>query len=143
MKEKPPDDPHGLRTKKRSALRLRLGTTWFSIRRYALWMSGRYDWASQRQRDCLPCLHMAHHTPLMRNLSNVEMVYQRNKVTNLRLAVDRLDGLVLQPGGVFSYWKRIGRPTYRKGYLDGMILKGGRVCYGCGGGLCQLSNLIF
>lgn len=141
--KKPSADPHGLRTKKRSALRLRLGATWFSIRRYVLWMSDRYDWACQRQKNSLPCLHMAHCTPLVRKLSDVEIVYQRNKVTNLGLAVDRLDGLVIQPGGVFSYWKLIGRPTYRKGYLDGMILRGGRVGYGCGGGLCQLSNLIF
>lgn len=72
---------------------------------------------------------MAHRTPLMRQLKDVEMVYQRNKVTNLRLAVEKLDVLVLQPGQVFSYWKLIGKLTYRKGYLDGVILWGGRVCY--------------
>lgn len=140
---KPTIDPHGLRTKRRSALRLRLGATWFSVRRYVLWLSGRYDWASHRQENCLPYVHMIHRTPLMRKLSDVEMIYQRNKVTNLRMAVARLDGLVLLPGQVFSYWKLIGRPTYRKGYLDGVLLRGGRVRYGCGGGLCQLSNLIF
>lgn len=50
---------------------------------------------------------------------------------------------MVQPGETLSYWKLIGRPTYRKGYLDGVLLKNGTVQYGCGGGLCQLSNLIF
>lgn len=136
-------DPHGLRSKHRSALRLCLGTAYYSARRYLLWMSGKYRFASQRQKDRLPCVHMAHHTPLLRKLKDVEMQYQHNKITNLKLAVARLDGILVQPGETLSYWKLIGRPTYRKGYLDGVLLKNGTVQYGCGGGLCQLSNLIF
>ena len=42
---------------------------------------------SQRQKDRLPCVHMAHHTPLLRKLKDVEMQYQHNKITNLKLAV--------------------------------------------------------
>ncbi len=42
-------DPHGLRSKHRSALRLCLGTAYYSARRYLLWMSGKYRFASQRQ----------------------------------------------------------------------------------------------
>ena len=43
------------------------------------------------------------------------MQYQHNKITNLKLAVARLDGILVQPGETLSYWKLIGRPTYRKG----------------------------
>ena len=71
------------------------------------------------------------------------MNLQQNKVVNLKLAVARLDGLLLRPGETFSYWKLIGRPTRRKGYLDGMVLFLGQIGSGVGGGLCQLSNLIF
>ena len=88
-------DPHGLRSKHRSALRLCLGTAYYSARRYLLWMSGKYRFASQRQKDRLPCVHMAHHTPLLRKLKDVEMQYQHNKITNLKLAVARLDGMVV------------------------------------------------
>ena len=90
-------DPHGLRSKHRSALRLCLGTAYYSARRYLLWMSGKYRFASQRQKDRLPCVHMAHHTPLLRKLKDVEMQYQHNKITNLKLAVARLDGIVDDP----------------------------------------------
>ena len=41
---------------------------------------------------------MAHHTPLLRKLKDVEMQYQHNKITNLKLAVARLDGIVVQRG---------------------------------------------
>ncbi len=71
------------------------------------------------------------------------MELQRNKVVNLRLAVARLDGVVLHPGETLSYWKLIGKPTRRKGYLDGMVLFLGQIGSDVGGGLCQLSNLIF
>lgn len=71
------------------------------------------------------------------------MALQRNKITNLRLAAVRLDGVVLHPGETFSYWKLIGKPSRRKGYLDGMVLFLGRIGSDVGGGLCQLSNLIF
>jgi vancomycin resistance protein VanW len=71
------------------------------------------------------------------------MQYQYNKIINLKLAVDRLDGLLLQPGETFSFWKLVGKPTRHKGYLDGMVLFLGHIGYDIGGGLCQLTNLIF
>ena len=71
------------------------------------------------------------------------MQYQYNKIVNLRLAAACLDGVVLRPGETFSYWRLIGKPTRRKGYRDGMVLFLGRIGSDVGGGLCQLSNLIF
>jgi vancomycin resistance protein VanW len=71
------------------------------------------------------------------------MVLQYNKITNLRLAIAKLDGLMVQPGETFSYWRSIGKPTKRKGYLEGMVLHYGGFHSGVGGGLCQLSNLIY
>lgn len=71
------------------------------------------------------------------------MQYQYNKITNLKLAASRLDGLLLRPGETFSSWRLVGKPTRRKGYQDGMVLFLGRIGYDIGGGLCQLTNLIF
>lgn len=80
---------------------------------------------------------------MLRRLKDVDMQYQYNKITNLRLAAARLDGVVLRPGETFSYWRLIGRPSRRKGYLDGIVLFCGTFRPGVGGGLCQMSNLIF
>lgn len=128
---------------RRSWLRLRLGKAYYAIRRYALWCSPGYKWAKRRQSEPLPQVQFAHATPLMRHLRGEEMVWQENKVTNLRLAVARLDGLVLYPGETMSYWRLIGKPSRRKGYKEGMVLFLGRIGGDIGGGLCQLSNLIF
>lgn len=127
----------------RSWLRLRLGKAYYAGKRYLLWCSPRFQWARKRERERLPELQFAHATPLIRNLRGDEMEWQRNKVVNLKLAVDRLDGLMLYPGETFSYWKLIGRPSKRKGYREGMVLFLGQIGGDIGGGLCQLSNLIF
>ena len=128
---------------RRSWLRLRLGKAYYAGKRYLLWCSARFRWAKERQGERLPCIQSAHATPLLRHLRGDQMEWQRNKVVNLKLAVARLDGLILHPGETFSYWKLIGKPSRRKGYKEGMVLFLGRIGGDIGGGLCQLSNLIF
>ena len=125
---------------RRSWLRLRLGKAYYAGKRYLLWCSPRYKWAKRRQAERLPCVQFSHATPLLRHLRGEEMAWQANKV---KIAVQRLDGLVLYPGETFSYWRLIGKPTARKGYKEGMVLFLGRIGGDVGGGLCQLSNLIF
>ena len=127
----------------RSWLRLRLGKAYYAGKRYLLWCSPKFRWAKRRDKESLPYLHASHATPLLRRLRGEEMEWQKNKVINLKLAVERLDGLVLNPGETFSYWKLIGKPTRRKGYREGMVLFLGQIGIDIGGGLCQLSNLIF
>lgn len=124
----------------RSWLRLRLGKLYYGGRRRLLWMSPRFHWAKQRQTERLPYMLISH---VYRHLRGEDQELQENKVANLRLAVARLDGIVLYPGETFSYWRLIGKPTRRKGYRDGMVLFLGRIGSDVGGGLCQLSNLIF
>ena len=127
----------------RSWLRLQLGKAYYAARRYALWRSPRYRWAKERRQDSLPYLQASHETPLLRQLRGEDMELQRNKVVNLRLAVEKLDGVLLRPGETLSYWRLIGKPSARRGYLPGMVLFLGRIGSDVGGGLCQLSNLIF
>ena len=65
---------------------------------------------------------MAHETPLIRPLSGLEHRLQVNKVTNLRLAIEPLDGRVLQPGQRLSVWWFVRAPTARRGFLEGLVL---------------------
>lgn len=128
---------------KRSAMRNRFGRIYYSFLRHMLWLTMNRQFAGSRSYQKLPFVYFSHKTPLLRKLKDVDMWMQYNKITNLKLAVARVNGIVLHPGEVFSYWKLIGKPTKRKGYVDGMILKSGTFQAGTGGGLCQLSNLIF
>jgi len=128
----------------RSKFRLWAGRHYFTCRRYWEWLKKSSGTIARTQRtELLPFSVFGHQTPLMRQLKDVDMWFQHNKVINLRLAVRHLDGLLIRPGETMSYWRAIGRPSRRKGYVDGMVLFYGGFKSGVGGGLCQLSNLIY
>ena len=128
---------------RRSALRLRLGGLALCWRRRLLWHTGGLRFARPRPEVECPYLRAEHATPLLRRLRGEDMALQRSKVTNLRLAAARLDGLTLRPGETLSFWRAVGKPTRRRGYVEGMILRNGRAASGVGGGLCQMTNLLY
>ena len=127
----------------RSRLRLKLGGLYYGSLRKLLWLKQRKLFAKTYQTEPLPYIYFAHRTILRRQLKDVDMWMQENKIINLKIAVKKLNTVILRPGEVFSYWRLIGKPSRRKGYVDGMILQNGTFHAGTGGGLCQLSNLIF
>ena len=98
--------------------------------------------AHERTQDSLPVVVYRHNSLIRRRLGNVNMQLQENKATNLALAVQHIDGLLIRPGETFSVWKQVGRTTQRKGYKEGLTIAKGQPSQGIGGGLCQLSNLI-
>lgn len=137
------DTQNSLKPIKRSKIRLIAGKIYYSLARYILWFSGKFKFADNRSEKNLECVYFSHKTPLLRELKDVDMQYQYNKIINLKLAVNKLDGIVIRPGETFSYWKLIGKPSAKKGYVPGMVLYCGTFTMGIGGGLCQLSNLIY
>ena len=79
---------------------------------------------------------------LLRKLHGVDMQLQKNKVKNLELASKKIDGLIVNPGEEFSFWKLVGNATRRKGYLEGLVISNSQMKKGIGGGLCQMANMI-
>jgi vancomycin resistance protein VanW len=112
------------------------------LERRAHWLLGRRRHARLGGETDTPHRVVRHGSQLMRRLGDVDMSLQRNKVENLRLAIRRLDGRVLRPGEELSFWRCVGNPGARAGYLPGLVLVHGRMASGVGGGLCQLSNLL-
>ncbi len=86
---------------------------------------------------------LKHKSLIFRPLAGTDPQLQYNKAVNLGISIKEIDGVVIRPGETFSLWKLVGRPTARKGYLEGLTISGGQVGSGTGGGLCQLANLIF
>ncbi|HZZ87021.1 MAG TPA: VanW family protein [Caulobacteraceae bacterium] len=82
-------------------------------------------------------------TPLWADPNLSEQAMQLGKVQNLRRAAAHLDGLVLAPGKVFSFWRHIGRATAARGFANGRMLREGCMMPAVGGGLCQLSNALY
>lgn len=121
----------------------RLGPSYRRIRREWQWRTCSADLDLERAPAAdHPHPVADHRSVMLRELSGVDMRLQRNKVHNLRLAVATLDGRVLGPGQRLSFWKHVGNPSARRGYVDGLVLADGRLQAGIGGGLCQLTNLI-
>lgn len=131
------------KSKKRSELRKQMGRLLYCMARRLQWLLDGQKYASLIRTEPLPHACAVHSTPMLRKLANVDMWMQVNKVTNLRLAAARLNGIVVKPGETFSFWKLVGKPTARKGYLPGMVLCGGSFRPGVGDGLCQMTNLIY
>ena len=96
-----------------------------------------------RISDPLPCIVKGHTSPLVRKLHGVDIRLQENKAENIRIASEKVTGLLIRPGESFSFWHTVGRPLAKNGYLDGLVIAGGqRFESGVGGGLCQMANLI-
>lgn len=62
---------------------------------------------------------------------------------NLRLAADALHRTRIAPGEVFSFARVVGPPVASRGYRAGRTLVGGEIAASIGGGLCQLSGLLY
>jgi len=75
--------------------------------------------------------------------SGFDMVYQINKVHNLKLAAKTIDKIVIEPNETFSFWQLVRWADRNEKYKDGLNLVNGKIVGSYGGGLCQLSNMLF
>ncbi|MGM9638881.1 MAG: VanW family protein, partial [Butyricicoccaceae bacterium] len=65
------------------------------------------------------------------------------RTTNVKLACDFCDGIILNPGDEFSYNKAVGPRTYERGFKDATVYVAGTTEEGVGGGICQVSSTIY
>ena len=98
--------------------------------------------AKSHSKKELPNIVKSHSSILIRKLHGVDLKLQENKVTNIQLACDKINGIIIHPGETFSYWSTIGKPTKKKGYKDGLVIYKNGLGAGLGGGLCQMGNMI-
>lgn len=112
--------------------------------RWLRWHFGPERFALTRSATPLPYRVYRHQSKLRRlhGCDPQEALWQENKVQNHRLALERLDGVLIRPGETLSLWRLIGRPTAARGFREGMELHQGRARGGIGGGLCQIANLV-
>jgi vancomycin resistance protein VanW len=112
------------------------------LKRYAAWYFDQKKYAAKLSAEKLPYRIKKHQSVLLRKLGSSDMQLQVNKVTNLKIAANHINGILIRPGETFSFCRLVGLPTKRKGYLEGMELSFGEARAGIGGGLCQIANLI-
>ncbi len=66
-----------------------------------------------------------------------------NRNTNLALACEAINGLVLLPGETFSYNETLGERTEEAGYKEAPSYVGGLTVDTFGGGICQISSTLY
>ncbi|MBK9073166.1 MAG: VanW family protein [Myxococcales bacterium] len=65
------------------------------------------------------------------------------KIHNIAVAARAVTSISIAPGETFSFWRAVGRATARRGYLRSRNLVGGELRQELGGGICQLSGLLY
>jgi vancomycin resistance protein VanW len=112
------------------------------IRRRFSWCFDGKKYTKTRDQEKLPFRIKKHQSKLLKKLGETDMILQYNKIDNLKLVIDKVNGTIIKPGETFSFCKTVGLPTKRKGYKLGMELSFGEARAGIGGGICQSSNLM-
>ena len=105
-------------------------------------MFGKDHLAHTKQEEELPTLIYKHNSLIRRTLGNTQMQLQENKAVNLSVAAPKVNGVLIRPGEVFSFWKLVGSVSKRKGYKEGLTIANQSATSGIGGGMCQFTNLI-
>ncbi len=66
-----------------------------------------------------------------------------NRIHNVHLMADYIDGTVIQPGETFSFNHVVGPRTAERGFLEGQMIIGSLVLPSIGGGVCQTATTLF
>lgn len=105
-------------------------------------LKARRKFAKKKSKDNMQYIWKGDTKLLLRKLEGVDMQLQVNKVTNLKIASKKIDGIIIQPGEEFSFWNLVGNATKIKGYKEGLVISNSKMKKGVGGGLCQMANMI-
>lgn len=66
-----------------------------------------------------------------------------NRSTNLELACEKINDVIVLPGETFSYNKTLGERSKAAGYKTAKVYENGEVVDGIGGGICQISSTVY
>src|SRR5829696_7040282 len=66
-----------------------------------------------------------------------------NRIHNVQLMADYIDGTVIRPGDTFSFNDRVGPRTVERGFREGQMIIGSLLLPSIGGGVCQTATTLF
>lgn len=81
-------------------------------------------------------------TLMINENSGHDIIYQKNKVENLKIASKTMNHILIYPNETFSFCYLVRNSKKYGKYKDGLILVDGKIVAKKGGGLCHLSNLL-
>ena len=66
-----------------------------------------------------------------------------NRIHNVQLMAQYIDGTVIKPGDTFSFNDRVGPRTVERGFREGQMIIGSLLLPAIGGGVCQTATTLF
>jgi vancomycin resistance protein YoaR len=66
-----------------------------------------------------------------------------NRIHNVHLMADYIDGTIVRPGQTFSFNRTVGPRTEARGFLEGQMIIGSLLVPSIGGGVCQTATTLF
>jgi len=66
-----------------------------------------------------------------------------NRIHNVQLMANHIDGTVIRPGDRFSFNDRVGPRTVERGFREGQMIIGSLLLPSIGGGVCQTATTLF
>lgn len=100
-------------------------------------------YATEIRKEKMPYEVFSASSLMINKDSGFDIKYQVNKVHNLKVASKPINNIVIKPGETFSFWKLVKDADKYERYKDGLNLVDGKIVGSYGGGLCQLSNMLF
>lgn len=100
-------------------------------------------YAKRKSETLLPNTVFETSSLMLNENSGFDMQYQINKVHNLKLAAKKINKVIIAPNDTFSFWQLVRWADRQEKYKDGLNLVDGKIIGSYGGGLCQLSNMLF
>jgi vancomycin resistance protein YoaR len=66
-----------------------------------------------------------------------------NRIHNVHLMANYIDGTIVKPGDTFSFNDRVGPRTVERGFREGQMIIGSLLLPSIGGGVCQTATTLF
>ena len=112
------------------------------IKRHLKNISKRENYLKTQNAEPLDCVVYSCQSALIKKGKDIDPATQYAKAENILIASKKLNGKIIRPGEVFSFWRIIGPITSKRGYQKGRVIENGKLITGIGGGLCNLGNVV-
>ncbi len=93
--------------------------------------------------DLLPYEVCNTKTLMINENSGHDIIYQKNKVENLKIISKTMNKILIYPNETFSFYYLSKRSKKYGKLKDGLILVNNKIVPSKGGGICHLSNLLY
>lgn len=112
------------------------------FKRHIEWIFDHSLCDKNTSNDVFEHVVFSHSSVLIRRLEGVDLILQHNKVKNLQIVSDYIHKIIIKPGEKFSLYQIVGKPTVRRGFVNGLEFSRGKMKGEIGGGLCQVANIL-